>query len=49
MPKKEIIPKAVRNTVWLKHVEDKNNAKCFCCKLEKITNAMFGHFWYYFY
>lgn len=39
MPKKERIPSTVRNTVWLKHIEDKNNAKCFCCKLEKITNA----------
>ena len=39
MNKKEKIPKAVRNTVWLMNIKDKNNAKCFCCKLETITNA----------
>ena len=37
--KKEKIPMAVRNTVWLKWIKDKNNAKCFCCKLESITTA----------
>lgn len=37
--KKEKIPSAVRNTVWLKWVNDKNNAKCYCCKLESITTA----------
>tara|TARA_B100001142_G_scaffold247422_1_gene247143 strand:- start:1471 stop:2775 length:1305 start_codon:yes stop_codon:yes gene_type:complete len=37
--KKQKIPAAVRNTVWLKWVTDKNNAKCFCCKLESITSA----------
>ena len=37
--KKERIPAAVRNAVWLKWVEDKNAAKCYCCKLESITNA----------
>ena len=39
MSKKERIPAAVRNTVWLKYIDDKNNANCFCCKLETITNA----------
>ncbi len=37
--KKEKIPAAVRNTVWLHYIEDKNNARCHCCKLEKITSA----------
>ena len=39
MPKKKKIPAAVRNIVWLKYIPDKNNARCFCCKLETITNA----------
>lgn len=39
MSKKERIPAAVRNTVWLKYVPDKNDARCYCCKLEKITTA----------
>ena len=39
MSKKERIPAAVRNTVWLKYIPDKNDARCFCCKLEKITTA----------
>ena len=39
MGKKERIPAAVRNTVWLKYVKDKNDARCYCCKLEKITTA----------
>lgn len=39
MGKKERIPAAVRNTVWLKYIKDKNDARCYCCKLEKITTA----------
>ena len=39
MSRKEKIPSAVRNTVWLRWVSDKNNAKCYCCKLETITTA----------
>ena len=39
MTKKEKIPAAVRNIVWLKYIPDKNDARCFCCKLEKITTA----------
>jgi len=38
------IPATVRNVVWLKYV-NKEDPKCFCCKIEKISKGNFecGH------
>jgi HNH endonuclease len=43
--KKKKIPASLRNSVWVILNGEKNNAKCFCCKIEPITKGNFecGH------
>jgi len=45
-PKKQKIPAALRNAVWITNIGDKDkNGKCYCCKIESITTGNFecGH------
>ena len=39
------VPAALRNLVWEKYVDDKNNAFCYCCRYEVISYGNFecGH------
>lgn len=44
--KKQKIPAALRNAVWITNIGDKEKSgKCFCCKIESITTGNFecGH------